>query len=127
MKAIVFLGPSLPLANARRIVAAEYRPPARCGDLLSAIRDGAGTIGLIDRHPDFRPALLRKELDWARAEGVFVLHALCPENLSADPAEGAAILADPGPHRALPLLHRLQARIRVVGSPPPPPLATRPT
>lgn len=45
---IVFLGPSLDLTAARAILDAEYRPPARRGDLLRAAEEGAGTIVLID-------------------------------------------------------------------------------
>lgn len=47
-KIIVFLGPSLDLASAQRILEAEYRPPAKRGDILAAVHDGANIIGLID-------------------------------------------------------------------------------
>jgi len=45
---IVFLGPSLDQASAAQILAAEYRPPAKRGDILAAVADGADIIGLID-------------------------------------------------------------------------------
>jgi len=45
---IVFLGPSLDRDSAEKILAAEYRPPARRGDIITAARDGANIIGLID-------------------------------------------------------------------------------
>jgi len=45
---IVFLGPSLDQASAAKILAAEYRPPAKRGDILAAVADGADIIGLID-------------------------------------------------------------------------------
>jgi len=46
---VVFLGPSLDPEEARRILpAAEYRPPAKRGDILRAAGDGAGILGLID-------------------------------------------------------------------------------
>lgn len=45
---IVFLGPSLDLTAARALLNAEYRPPARRGDLLKAAEEGARTIVLID-------------------------------------------------------------------------------
>ncbi len=46
---VIFLGPSLDTAAARRILgAAEYRPPAKRGDILRAVKDGADIIGLID-------------------------------------------------------------------------------
>ncbi len=45
---IVFLGPSLDLATAERILPATYRPPAARGDILHAIDEGARVICLID-------------------------------------------------------------------------------
>jgi TfuA protein len=47
-KIIVFLGPSLDRTAAEKILPAEYRPPAKRGDLLEAIHFGANIIGLID-------------------------------------------------------------------------------
>lgn len=46
--AVVFLGPSLDRAAARRILEAEYRPPAARGDITRAAGEGAPVIGLID-------------------------------------------------------------------------------
>ncbi len=45
---IVFLGPSLPREQAKKILDAEYRPPAMRGDIIGAANDGAMIIGLID-------------------------------------------------------------------------------
>jgi len=47
-KVVVFLGPSLPEAEAREILDADYRPPAKRGDLFKAAKDGAEVICLID-------------------------------------------------------------------------------
>ncbi|HOT07679.1 MAG: TfuA-like protein [Methanosaeta sp. PtaB.Bin039] len=47
-RVVVFLGPSLPLEQAQEVLEAEFRPPARRGDLLAAARRGADLIGLID-------------------------------------------------------------------------------
>ena len=47
-RAVVFLGPSLSWAEARAVVAAEYRPPAKRGDVLAAADEGAEVIALID-------------------------------------------------------------------------------
>jgi len=47
-RTIVFLGPSLDLVSAEKILAAEYRPPAKRGDILRAAGDGADIIVLID-------------------------------------------------------------------------------
>lgn len=47
--AVVFIGPSLPLDEAKQILPdAEYLPPAKRGDLTDAIRAGTKTIVLID-------------------------------------------------------------------------------
>lgn len=45
---VVFLGPSCDLAAAREILDADYRPPAKRGDITRAVEDGARVIGLID-------------------------------------------------------------------------------
>jgi hypothetical protein len=46
---VIFLGPSLDTEVARGILdAAEFRPPAKRGDILRAVKDGADIIGLID-------------------------------------------------------------------------------
>jgi hypothetical protein len=45
---VVFLGPSLEAETARKILDAEYRPPASRGDIFRAVVEGAKIIGLID-------------------------------------------------------------------------------
>ncbi|MBI4612746.1 MAG: TfuA-related McrA-glycine thioamidation protein [Planctomycetes bacterium] len=45
---VIFLGPSLPLAEARAILDADYRPPVKRGDLLEAARERPPLIGVID-------------------------------------------------------------------------------
>ncbi|WP_292520529.1 TfuA-related McrA-glycine thioamidation protein [Methanoculleus sp.] len=45
---VVFLGPSCDHATARGILDADYRAPAKRGDILDAARTGARIIGLID-------------------------------------------------------------------------------
>jgi hypothetical protein len=47
-RAVVFLGPSLSRNEAEAVVAAEFRPPAKRGDVLAAADDGAAIIVLID-------------------------------------------------------------------------------
>ena len=44
----VFLGPSLPVEEARGILDADYRPPIRDGDVEAALADGVEVIGIID-------------------------------------------------------------------------------
>ncbi len=45
---VVFLGPSCDRVTAREILDADYRPPAKRGDIVRAAEDGARIIGLID-------------------------------------------------------------------------------
>jgi hypothetical protein len=45
---VVFLGPSLSRAKAEQILQADFRPPAKRGDIYRAARDGARVICLID-------------------------------------------------------------------------------
>ena len=45
---VVFLGPSCDRATAREILDADYRPPAKRGDIAEAANAGARIIGLID-------------------------------------------------------------------------------
>ncbi|MGA2103819.1 TfuA-related McrA-glycine thioamidation protein [Methanoregula sp.] len=74
-KIIVFLGPSLDPASAQKILAAEYRPPAKRGDILAAIHDGAEIIGLIDGvfHQD--SAVAHREILAAVKKGITVIGA----------------------------------------------------
>jgi hypothetical protein len=45
---VVFLGPSLPVDSARKVLDAEYLPPAKRGDIYRAALEGADIICLID-------------------------------------------------------------------------------
>jgi hypothetical protein len=70
---IVFLGPSLERESAETILAAEYRPPAKRGDLLRAVQDGAGIIGLIDGVFHQESAVAHREILAAIRKGVTVV------------------------------------------------------
>ncbi len=74
-KTIVFLGPSLDRAAAEKILKAEYRPPAKRGDLTRAIEDGAEIIVLIDGvfHQD--SAVAHREVLAAIKKGIAVVGA----------------------------------------------------
>lgn len=73
---VVFLGPSLPVEEARAVLAADYRPPAAMGDVVRAVLDGPPrTIVLIDGVFARRPAVRHKEILFALAAGVQVLGA----------------------------------------------------
>ena len=67
---IVFLGPSLEPEAAEAILPAEYRPPAKRGDLLRAAEDGATIIGLIDGVFHQESAVAHREILAAIKKGV---------------------------------------------------------
>ena len=74
-KIIVFLGPSLDLPAAEKILPAEYHPPAKRGDLLAAVHDGATIIGLIDGVFHQESAVAHREILTAIKKGVRVVGA----------------------------------------------------
>jgi hypothetical protein len=70
---IVFLGPSLEREAAEAILPAEYRPPAKRGDLLRAAEEGAAIIGLIDGVFHQESAVAHREILAAIKKGVRVV------------------------------------------------------
>ena len=72
---IVFLGPSLDRSAAEKILSAEYRPPAKRGDLLAAAGGGATIIGLIDGVFHQESAVAHREILAAIRHGVTVVGA----------------------------------------------------
>ncbi len=77
MKIVVFLGPSLPLDQAREILPhAVYLPPAGQGDLLSVVTaHGPRVIVLIDGFFDQSLSVWHKEILFALEKGVWVYGA----------------------------------------------------
>ena len=77
IEAVVFLGPTLPLAEARARLDAVFLPPAGRGDVFRAAaqRPKPRVIGLIDGYFQSRPAVRHKEILWAMAQGVHVFGA----------------------------------------------------
>lgn len=76
MTAVVFLGPTLPVEEARRTLDAVYLPPVRQGDiwrLTSAFRPSA--IGIVDGYFERVPAVWHKEILWALRQGIPVVGA----------------------------------------------------
>ncbi|WP_283133081.1 TfuA-like protein [Rhizohabitans arisaemae] len=69
---VVFVGPTLPLEEARELLVADYRPPARMGSVFRAVRDGTRKIGIIDGYYERVPAVWHKEILWAMSCGVAV-------------------------------------------------------
>jgi len=74
-KIIVFLGPSLEQSAAEMILPAEYRPPAKRGDLLAAVHEDATIIGLIDGVFHQESAVAHREILTAIKKGVRVVGA----------------------------------------------------
>jgi hypothetical protein len=74
-RTIVFLGPSLERDAAEKILSAEYRPPAKRGDLALAAEDGAAIIGLIDGVFHQESAVAHREILAAIKKGVRVVGA----------------------------------------------------
>jgi len=74
-KIIVFLGPSLEISEAEKILCAEYRPPAKRGDLLAAVHEGAIIIGLIDGVFHQESAVAHREILTAVRKGIRVVGA----------------------------------------------------
>jgi hypothetical protein len=73
MTACVFVGPTLPIAQARKQLDAEYLPPVRQGDVYRAVvRFRPRAIGIIDGYFHQVPSVWHKEILWAMAEGVHV-------------------------------------------------------
>jgi hypothetical protein len=72
---IVFLGPSLDRDSAEQILPVEYRPPAKRGDLLRAVEDGATIIGLIDGVFHQESAVAHREILTAVKKNVKVFGA----------------------------------------------------
>jgi hypothetical protein len=72
---VVFLGPSLEAETAKKILDAEYRPPASRGDVFRAVEEGAKIIGLIDGVFFQACAVAHREILYALEAGVKVLGA----------------------------------------------------
>jgi len=75
-KIVIFLGPSLPVAEAKEILDAIYLPPAKQSDLLSAVTTyNPDIIGLIDGVFLSLPSVWHKEILYAIEQGVAVYGA----------------------------------------------------
>lgn len=74
-KPVIFAGPSIYGLNANLFGDFDMRPPARNGDLLKAVFDGAQTIGLIDGVFGNELSVWHKEILHALNEGVKVFGA----------------------------------------------------
>jgi hypothetical protein len=76
MNAVVFLGPTLPRAEAADLLSATYLPPARQGDIYRAVRAlRPAALGLVDGRFLDTGAVWHREILWALSEGVHVFGA----------------------------------------------------
>lgn len=75
MSVYVFLGPTLPLREARRHLDAEYLPPVSQGDVLRLLDQRPKIIGIVDGYFEMVPSVVHKEILLALESGVHVLGA----------------------------------------------------
>ena len=75
MKPVVFLGPSLPLADAQSVLDAIYLPPIAQGDLTRLMRDRPHVVAIIDGRFDDVPAVWHNEILFAMERGTIVIGA----------------------------------------------------
>lgn len=89
MSPYVFLGPTLPRAEALRLLDAVYLPPVRQGDLLRLVRERQPeVVGIVDGYFRDVPACWHKEILFALASGVQVFGAASMGALRAAELDG---------------------------------------
>jgi hypothetical protein len=89
---VVFLGPTLPLATARKVLRARYLPPARQGDVFRVLTSRPKVIVLIDGVFEAVPSVWHHELRAALASGVHVIGAASMGALRAAELHGEGML-----------------------------------
>ena len=75
MTIVVFAGPSLFGVPAGLLSGFALRPPAECGDVARAVRDGATAIGLIDGRFETTASVWHKEILWSLSRGISIFGA----------------------------------------------------
>jgi hypothetical protein len=75
MRVYVFLGPSLPVQQARRYLDATYLPPVQQGDVLRLMAERPDVISIVDGYFDTVPSVWHKEILVALSSGVHVFGA----------------------------------------------------
>lgn len=73
MKAFVFLGPSLVLAEAKTHCQAEFLPPVALGDITCLLQYRPKVIAIIDGYFDSVPSVWHKEILLALSQGTHVV------------------------------------------------------
>jgi hypothetical protein len=89
---VVFLGPTLPVAEAKQLVRATFLPPARQGDVFRVLADRPGVIVLIDGVFEAVPSVWHHELRAALASGVHLVGASSMGALRAAELHGEGML-----------------------------------
>lgn len=74
-ESVVFAGPTLSGCDLEPYAQLTFRPPARCGDILAAVKRGATSLVLIDGYFDSTAAPWHKEILAALARGCMVAGA----------------------------------------------------
>jgi len=92
----VFLGPTLPVADARAELDAVYLPPVSAGDMFRLWQRRPKAVGIVDGYFEHVPAVWHKEIMWIMAHGVHVfgsagLGALMRLKLSAIKEGGVSV------------------------------------
>lgn len=70
---VVFIGPSLPLKEAKKILDAEYHPPVARDDVVVLLNDPPDVIGIIDGVFYQQPAVSHREILRALEAGVTIV------------------------------------------------------
>ena len=93
MSCYVFLGPTLPVAEAAALLDAVYLPPVRQSDVLRLVRSARPrAIGIVDGYFRDVPACWHKEILFALAEGVHVFGAASMGALRAAELDGLGMV-----------------------------------
>jgi hypothetical protein len=71
-EAFIFLGPTLPVADARAELDAVYLPPVSAGDMFRLWQRRPKAVGIVDGYFEHVPAVWHKEIMWIMAHGVHV-------------------------------------------------------
>lgn len=72
---VIFMGPTLDVGEARRLLPGTYLPPVAQGDVLRVLDDPPPVIGIIDGYFELVPSVWHKEILAAMARGVRVFGA----------------------------------------------------
>ncbi len=73
---VVFLGPTMPVDEARQLLDATYLPPVQQGDVLAVLnRREVKAIAVVDGYFGWVPAVWHKEILWALSRGIAVFGA----------------------------------------------------